>query len=268
MKKPTPAPKTKPKGVPKTAEWDWTTSSWEHGPRNAHGRHGAWTAWNSSDGSLFWKATYRDDKLHGTQTYFRDGKRAMTMTYANGEYASMKVLAKLEPTQPRKKSKVPKLRGTPYERLVQLDEAMRAAKHDDYAGVAWKKVKPGDVTKAEKKLGTKLPPSYVAFVTEHGVFHIEGTDDEVYNRLLPPLEIAKITLALRKRERFVKDGLCFQGNLYDDNFYAFRVSSRRKDGEMTVGEWNHDDDSFWPKRFKTFDEHLSQLCANWCDELG
>jgi hypothetical protein len=267
MKKPTPAPKTKPKGVPKTAEWYWTTSSWEDGRRNAHGRHGAWTAWNSNDGSLFWKATYRDGKLHGKQTYFRDGKPAMISTWKDGTHGTSTLLKQPAAEKKRARAK-PKLRGTPYERLVQLDEAMRAAKHDDYAGVAWKKVKPGDFAKAEEKLGTKLPPSYVAFVTAHGIFHIEGTDDDVYNRLLPPLEIAKVTLALRKRERFLKDGLCFQGNAYDDNFFAFRVSSRRKDGEMTVGEWNHDDDSFWPKRFKTFDEHLSQLCANWCDELG
>jgi len=261
-------PPQRHQGVPQTAEWKSSNSSWEDGPRGARGRHGAWTAWRSDDGSVLWKGRYLDGKIHGDVTYFDHGDATMIVTWVHGSYNGLRTLKKPAAAK-RKRVKVPKLRGTPYERLTQLDEALRGAKHEDYARVAWKKIRPADVAKAEKKLRTKLPPSYVAFVKAHGVFDIRGTDGEVYNRLLAPLEIAKITLALRRAgEEFLDDGLCFQGNVYDDNFYAFRVGSRRKDGEMTVGEWNHDDDSVWPRRFKTFDEHIGELCAHWCDELA
>jgi len=256
----------KAKNIPKRATWYAPDKCWQNGPRGDGGSpKGDWTGWRP-DGTVLWTAQYHPywhGALHGTVTYFdRKGKVTRVEHYERG------IRVAKPPVLETQKFVRPKLKGTPYERLMQLDAAMRAAKHEDYADVAWKKVKPSDVAAAEKKLGTKLPPSYVAFVKEHGVFDIRGTNEAVYNRLLAPLEIAKVTLALRQHgEEFLEDGLCFQGNLYDDNFYAFRVSSRRKDGEMCVGEWWHDDESGWPKRFKTFDQHIGELCANWCDEL-
>jgi hypothetical protein len=174
--------------------------------------------------------------------------------------------------------------GRAHAALMKLDAALRKADHEDYRRVAWKKVKAAEVAKAEKRLRGKLPPSYVELVTTHGLFVISGDDtdkyeavESQYNRLLAPVEIAQLTEDMRRHfteeedednSKFLADAIPFQGNLYDDNFYVFRVSSRRKqDGEMTVGEWYHDEDSRWPRSFTSFEQHIERLCKNWLSEL-
>jgi hypothetical protein len=167
-----------------------------------------------------------------------------------------------------------------YEAVMQLDETLRAADHPDYRRIAWKKVKAGDLAAAEKKLGIALPPSYKAFVTKHGVFVISGEDvdryDRVetkYDRMLPPSFLVKATLGVRRYRRgeddeeLVNDAVMFQSHPYHEEFFAFRISSRRKDGEMTVGEWLEGGDGGWPRGFKSFDDHLIALCEQWHKKL-
>ncbi len=105
------------------------------------------------------------------------------------------------------------------------------------------------------------------------MFHVAG-DGATYDRLLTPRQIAKLTLAIRKGDleeralRFLRDAICFQENPYSDDYFVFRVSSRREDGEMSVGSWSHDDASSWGKGFRTFEAHVTKLCDDWLDEIA
>ena len=162
---------------------------------------------------------------------------------------------------------------TGYEAVMQLDAVLRASRRRNYKCVAWAKVKASQLAAVEKKLGVKLPPSYRAFVLQHGIFCISGDDEDNYDkvdsqyyRLVPPRFILTATLGIRRYRRheddeeLVNDAIMFQSNPYDEDFFAFRISSRRKDGEMTVGEWHDHNDGFWPRGFTSFDAHLIELC--------
>jgi hypothetical protein len=159
--------------------------------------------------------------------------------------------------------------------LDRLQAALKKAKNPDYKELAFTPVKKTELAKAEKALGTKLPPAYVDLITRRGVFCISDGDGGEYNPLLTPAEIAETTINGREAcaeadpelGEAVADLIFFQGNLYRDNFYAFVVSSKNKDGEMAIDEFYHDD-HYEPGSAKgDFRSHIVELVDGWISQL-
>lgn len=142
-----------------------------------------------------------------------------------------------------------------------------------------------DVEAAEKRLRVKLPPSYVNLVTRYGRFKVlwEMPADpaeevakkfdtyEGFYALLHPMEIVAETLELRQAYEeetadMLRDSLCFQENRYRSDFYTFRISDARQDGEMSVHAFYHDDLYVWSDVFFTFEEHLYEWVENFTAE--
>jgi hypothetical protein len=167
--------------------------------------------------------------------------------------------------------------------LDRLQAALAAAGHPDYGALTLSPVAPGEVEAAEAALGVKLPPAYVDLVTRRGSFAIRGTSGAVYNPLLSPAEMARYTL--RAREAYaddepevaeaLEDLLFFQGNLYHDNFYAFVVSTREPNGEMSIDTFYHDEPyEPWERAPahevsdpSPFQLHIVELVENWIAKL-
>jgi hypothetical protein len=266
----------KPPNIPATATWNEEEKCWEDGPRvGSYVRTGAWSGWRA-DGTLYWTARYgtghNTGYLHGQLIYFDPaGKPAKIEKWKQGDRVSSKRVGTAKGPKPKK----PK---SGYEAVMQLDAELRVAGDRDKRRVAWKKVKASELAAVEKKLGVKLPPSYKELVIKHGLFVISDRDKDSYikggyYRLLEPKEIVTATLGVRRHcrgeddEKLVNDLVMFQANpYYESDLFGFVVSSRKKDGEMGVGEWNHDDDNRKPRGFRSFDAHLIQLCKKVIDE--
>ena len=160
--------------------------------------------------------------------------------------------------------------------MLRLQAALAEAKHPDYSRVKFRKVTRASVASAEKKLKVPLPPSYVELVTQLGAFEVVGRNSASYNQLLTPAQMVQHTLMLRaayadddpKTGDVLKDSLLFQGNLYLDNFFIFLISSKRKNGEMGVHEFYHDDQYVPPDGFCDLHAHMRDLVDNWVDTLA
>ncbi len=112
------------------------------------------------------------------------------------------------------------------------------------------------IEEAERELGVTLPPSYVEFVTQHGLFYIDGgltgrgsgNDTELFS----PEEIIEKTLEYRKEmkdsndidsQKILDDGLIFCADPCDEYFYLFVLSSagKNKNGEMYTRGYDYQD---------------------------
>jgi hypothetical protein len=289
-------PSKRPAGIPKRAIWFYDDGCWADGPMGKEGPIGEWTCWHR-DGKL-WRVENYDTRyegtLHGERKWFGpDGAQQKVEVYQMRNVVSVSRSGQAARPRPsgsprdawkalEKTQKAADSTEATYNIVMRLDAAIRAADHQDYRGIAWKKVKPADLAKVEQRLKIRLPPSYVSFVTRYGLFVISSEEvdryeeaGDGYDRLLRPSEMATITRALRRDyadfhddPKFIKDAVCFQCRPYEDDFYVFRVSSRRKkDGELSVGAWSHDEENSWGRGFQTFDEHIAKLCKEWLKQL-
>jgi tetratricopeptide (TPR) repeat protein len=169
--------------------------------------------------------------------------------------------------------------------LVRLQQAIAKYGHPTYGALVFSKpIAADELAKAEKRLGTKLPPSYVELVTQHGLFKLlwdvpehadEAFSHAKFNKLhgcralLSPLDIARETLSIRKAYASTDDdqtsaqlaeSLLFQENYYRDNFYVFRTT------DHSVHAFYHDDAFLWSKKQLDFDAHIRRWVQDVLDD--
>jgi len=175
--------------------------------------------------------------------------------------------------------------STPVEAVRHLAESIAQYGHPNYSALVFSPPIPSEeVKKAEARLGTKLPPSYVAFVTTHGCFKLLKEAPKMpadYSKLigsrglLSPKEIADETLNTRKAYTeaeeeaapLLDDSLLFHENYYRDNFYAFRISDgKRHGGEMGVQCFYHDDEYVFERGFWPFEQHIIEWAGEVLEE--
>jgi hypothetical protein len=159
--------------------------------------------------------------------------------------------------------------------LDRLQAALEEAGHPTYGTLVFEPVKKGELARAEKALGARLPPSYVDLITRRGVFHIGKRKGTRFNPLLSPAAIAQHTLDTRaayaaevpELAETLADLIFFQGNRYLDNFFAFVVSSKDEHGELGVTAFYHDDHDEISDAEGDFRSHIVELVDEWIDEL-
>lgn len=116
-------------------------------------------------------------------------------------------------------------------------------------------VSSSEVADAEKALGFKLPPSYVDFITQYGLFSISGNltgrgsgnDTELFS----PTEAIEETNHYREElaefaegsedAKIINDALIFCADPLDEFFHLFVISSANTDGEMPTRSYNYQD---------------------------
>lgn len=185
-----------------------------------------------------------------------------------------------KPVAKKKKAAAPKKKEGAREILEALDVWLEKCGLDQRV-VYSKPIAASAVSAAEKKLGMKLPSSYVDFVTKHGTFEISG---ELTGRgfgndtaLLAPAEAVKETLRYRKElakagdadgREILDDGLLFCADPRDEAFFLFVLSSA-KGGDMRtrlydyqnpgLNDPHHDGDGTFDS---VVDEIAMQVLAN------
>jgi hypothetical protein len=151
------------------------------------------------------------------------------------------------------------------------------------------KVSLTDLENVEKKFDIKLPPSYVTFVLEHGLFKIGKHNDEE-SRLLKPCEFVRLSDALSKEwkvdwekdftqeeKKRADNFLCF--SIGDEHlqitwYYFFNFNTLNKNtGEVSVmgycqEDWRYLLSDEWNQKCEErgFDEHLRHLVDYYLDE--
>jgi hypothetical protein len=188
----------------------------------------------------------------------------------------------------RPKPRPSKKAETGIDAVKRLQKVIDQKGHDTYGALVFSEpIDPVEVAMAERKLGVRLPPSYVKLVTKHGCFKLvweKPEDGTEYPKLrgcralLPPADIASETIGARKAYAKTRTGemlaesLLFQENYYRDNFYTFRVSeplggrAAAKSREMSVHVFFHDDVYEWRVRYVSFEDHLREWVSAVLDD--
>ncbi len=161
---------------------------------------------------------------------------------------------------------------TAYEALMRLQDYIEnSGNGHSEKGVRFRQpISKKEIEKLEKKLKTKLSPSYVNFLVEHGPFQIDGGK----YRLLSPMEALKVTYHQWKYyEKCLKnDPVCddsdtmkvfhlyfFQFMRYESDHYVFNLEETFINGEMTVHPFYHNDIFYLANNRIDFNKHISKL---------
>jgi hypothetical protein len=162
--------------------------------------------------------------------------------------------------------------------ITRVDDAEFFKKENS---VSWRApVSAQEVSDAEKRLGLKLPPSYVRFVTGRGLFNF-GEPDSCESSIDAPAELNPITVTLETEfgftladeftpEEIKKMKRIIRFSFGDENqqivyCYVFRCDLRKGDeGEALISAFDQDAMRYtWSEPYgrepKSFDEHICQL---------
>ncbi|AKQ68445.1 hypothetical protein A176_005357 [Myxococcus hansupus] len=137
-------------------------------------------------------------------------------------------------------------------------------------------VTAAEVAKLETKFKLKLPPSYVHFISTHGVFKVLhggreliGMEEPGFLRAAAPDPSDAVDGEESEVEEAINEALFFQRADDDavDNFWCFNPRDVTPEGEMGVVGYYHDEVFGLPKllgtenanRFQAFSEHIVEV---------